>query len=148
MMLERRMHPGLVDLLNSTAPPDGRASVWVLFQRGDCFASRWKIEAWEAVHGEGEVRVQGWAIDSGRSRVIGTDPIESLDVTFPVLDEGGQAVVQGMAQLGIHQTPVVVFLDERGRLRRVVPGETLNSPDEVYTLAGDYGSAFPLPVDG
>ncbi len=72
-----------------------------MFQRGDGLASKGKVAAWEAIHGAGEVRVQGWAIDSSRSRVIGTDPIESL-----------------------------------------------NSPEEVHSLAGDYGPAFPLPVDG
>lgn len=133
MHIQTRSAPSLAPLLTSSRAASEDLTVWILFQRLDCVSSRWKIEGWSDVAAN-RMRVVGWALDSPEGWPAGTDPVDRLEVPFEVRRGPAPEVSRALRALGVSVTPAALVVDRTGRLRRVVPGSVLRSPDDIRTI--------------
>lgn len=134
MRIQAETGPSLEPLFarSSTGPQDW--TVWVLFQRLDCVSSRWKIEAWDELAADGRIRVIGMALDSPEGWPEEMDPVARLAVSFQVLPGPSPAVSRALRALGVSVTPAALVVDRAGRLRSVVPGDAIRSPEHIQEI--------------
>lgn len=134
MWIQDRSSPSLRPVLEASVASRGPFTIWILFQRMDCVESRWKIEGWNEVARSGTIRVAGWALDSGEGWPARADPLDRLDVSFPVRSGPSRALARGLNALGVPTTPAVLVVDAGGRLRRVVPSDRLRSREDIQRI--------------
>lgn len=139
MWRQAAFEPSLAPVLVSD-PASEVATVWVLFQRMDCVEKRWVIEGWNRVAEEGELQVVGWALDSSNGWPPGRDPVDALELSFEVRSGPVPPLARALPALGIERTPAILVVDREGRLRRVVPGDVLNTPSDLEAIIQDVES--------
>ncbi|MDX1566278.1 MAG: hypothetical protein R3223_00660 [Longimicrobiales bacterium] len=134
MRVQVGSQPSLAPLLTATGATEEELTVWVLFQRLDCVTSRWKIEGWGEAAASDRIRVVAWALDSPEGWPPDMDPVERLDVPFEVRAGPAPILSRALRALGVAATPTALVVDRAGRLRWVVPGSALDTPEDLQNI--------------
>jgi len=134
MRVQADSAPSLESVLTSSKGSKEDLTIWILFQRLDCVSSRWKIEGWNELARADRIRVVGLALDSPEGWPAEIDPVNRLQVSFEVLAGPSPAVSRALPSLGVSATPAVLAVDNAGRLRRVVPGDVIRSPEDLQEI--------------
>ena len=137
MLVQAGSAPSLEPLRLESRSAEEDVTVWILFQRLDCVASRWKIEGWADVASRKGIRVIAWALDSSDGWPPDMDPVRRLDVGFELREGPSPDLSRTLRALGVSVTPAVLVVDRVGRLRRVVPGSVLRSAEDLERIMSE-----------
>jgi hypothetical protein len=129
------------------AAANGRPTLLVVFQPGDCQSYGRFLSQWNALAAEGEVRVVGVPLYAQAQRAAGKPVLDYFTPVFPLRDELAADATSLLRQMGQMNTPVAVLLDGAGRPRMVIPpGRYPREHVQARMAVRDYARAmFPLP---
>lgn len=131
--------------LSGLAPADGRPTLLVLFQSSDCSSYSAYLQQWNTLAREGEVRVVGVPLNTGRGAVA-KPVVDYFTPAFPLRHDLAPDAATLLRQMGQSHSPVAVLLDPAGRPRMIVPpGRYVREHVQARMAVRDYTRAmFPL----